>query len=499
MAAPAEHGSRVSARWRIVGWIVLTTALSLLAMMVTLRSVLTTQVVSQADHGIVQEADEFSTFAAEGVDPTTAAPFTSATAMMERYLARQTPATGEAFIAVTPDTVLFSDNAAGDAGELLAADQERLRRILDHPQDSGVLATPQGELRWGRTSAQVDGQTGTLIIGIFTQTAREQVDRDTLLLFWVAAGGLLLTAGIAWLAAGQILRPIRQIRQVADTVDALDLSARVPVEGRDDLAQLATTFNEMLDRVERAHSSQQHFVREVQHHLTEPRARVERQLQRLADPALSDDERANAARRAHRQLDFIADTLARLDLLSQAGQPGFLRPRPVDVDTLLAELRHGAESRIPDRAWTLADTRAGTAVIDPDRAGDAINQLLRNAYEHTAGGATVRLGGERLTEGAEPMVRLWVANDGPPLSQDEARDLFERYRATPDETDEYGMGLGLAVVRAVADAHGGTAWVESGNGNGNRFGIDLPARGPATAEDAEEHTDRLVSALGQEQ
>lgn len=517
----AEHGSRVSARWRIVGWIVLTTALSLLAVMVTLRSVLLTQVSTQANHDIVQEVDEFSTFASEGVDPATAAPFTSATAMMERYLARQTPATGETLIAVTPTAAFFSDNAAADAGEILAGDRERLQEILAHPQNSGITSTPQGELRWGRTSADVAGESGTLVVGIFTEAARERVDRDTLLLLGVAAGGLLLTAGIAWLAAGQILRPIRDIARVADRIDALALSERVPVEGRDDIARLAVTFNDMLDRVERAHSSQRHFVSEVQHHLVEPRAEVERLLQTLGDESASERQRAAAVTDARHQLDRMATTLADLDLLSQHDRPDFVNPRPVDLHELTRAIVDLAVTRRPDRRWVLEEAPDATVIVDPERVTDAMVQLMRNAHAHTQPGEEIKVGAS-LEEGAEPLARFWVTNDGPPLLEDEARRLLEQYRSASQaggvgdagdsrgagdsadagdsgDAERTGMGLGLAVVRAVADAHGGSAWVESGEAEGTRFGIDLPFPAAQQADVADEHVEQLTTALRQEQ
>lgn len=497
-----EHGSRISARWRIVGWIVLTTAVILLAVMVTMRSVLLGQVDTRANHDIVQEVDEFATFAAEGVDPNTARPFTSATAMMERYLARQTPATGETLIAVTSTDVSFSDNAARDAGEILAGDRDRLHEILTHPEESGIASTPQGELRWGRTSARVGDQSGTLIVGAFTEAAREQVDRHTLVLLGVATGGLLLTAGMAWLAAGQILRPIRDVREVADRVDALDLSARVPVQGRDDIARLAVTFNEMLDRVERAHGSQRHFVREVQHHLTGPRARIEQHLRTLAEGSSDEQTFGAAIRGVRREMDVMASTLADLELLARSDRSDFLSTRPVDVRELARGVYENAAALAPDRSWALTGSATGTAVIDPDRVSDAMTQLVRNAYEHTDSGASIRVGSDLLDDGSAPVVRLWVGNDGPRLDQEQARNLFERFRPEPGDSDgssTEGMGLGLAVVRAVADAHGGSAWVESGEAVGTRFGLDLPARAPAPAHGAQEHVEELTSALRHEQ
>ncbi len=499
----AEHGSRISARWRIVGWIVLTTALSLLAVMVTLRSVLLTQVATQANHDIIQEVDEFTTFASEGVDPVTAAPFTSATAMLERYLTRQTPATGETLIGVTATDVLFSDNAADDAGETLAGDNARLQAILSHPQSSGVTSTPQGELRWGRTSAQVGGETGTLVVGVFTRTAQERVARETLLLLGVAVGGLLLTAGMAWLASGQILRPIRDIGEVADRIDAIDLSARVPVEGRDDIARLAVTFNQMLDRLETSRKASQHFAAEVQRQLAGPRAQVARLLRVLADDQVPQDERALAAEQARRELESMQTSLADLELLSQADYPDFLTRRPVAAKDLIRHVVADAVALGDDRRWTW-ESADGIVHVDPGRVVRAMAQLTRNAYQHTTAEQPIHIASEVVGEPAEPTLRLWVATQGPALDQDEARAMLENYRTAgtgEEQSWEHtpGMGLGLAVARAVADAHGGSAWVESSQAGGTRFGLDLPSRPGQASDRAGEPAGQLAAALGQEQ
>lgn len=498
-----EHGSRFSARWRIVGWIILTTAVSLLAVMVTLRSVLLSQVATQANHGIVQEVDEFSIFASEGVDPATAAPFASATAMMERYLARQTPATGETLIGVTPTSVVFSDNAAADAGEILAGDRERLQAILDHPDSSGVTMTPHGELRWGRTSAQVAGETGTLVVGFFTQTAREQVDRDTYMLLGVALGGLLLTAGMAWLAAGQILRPMRSIGEVAARVDANELTARVPVQGRDDIARLAVTFNEMLDRLERSRRTSRHFVLEAQRQLGEPRARIASVLDQLAEPDLNETARADAAREADHQLDVMRVVLAELDLLSQAERPDFLTRRAVASDDLTRRCFTDAVALGADRQWAWDAASSDVVHIDPERTASAVMQLSRNAYEHTRPGAPIQIGSQVRDEDGEKWLRIWVLNEGTVIGQEEAEALLERYRASHDDMDDASagapvMGLGLAVVRAVADAHGGSAWVESSEQEGTRFGLDLPSRPQEGDGELDARVDAVTTALRQE-
>ena len=474
-----EDGSRVSARLRIAGWILLMTALSMLAVLVTLRSIMLNQIAEEANNGIVQEVDEFSTFASEGVDPTTAKPFTSVAAAMERYLSRQTPATGEAIIAVTPSDVLMTDNAPDDAGEHLARDRSRLQSLLRAEEDSGVTQTRDGELRWGRTSIAVNGERGTLVVAIFTKSEREQVSRSMLLLVGVALAGLLLTAAIAWLVAGQILRPLRQIRDTAGRVRAGDLSPRAPVEGRDDLADLATAVNAMLDRIERAHDARHHATEEARRRLDIARRDLTRGVHLLEDADASDEERSRGAALAQRALRRLGDLDDDLDLLARADDPDFVHPRPTLVHAMMTRLVADLAGTVDDRRLELVSDSEREVEIDAERVAEAMTHLVRNARRHTEDDDLIEVGATDLPDGDG--VRLWVANDGSPLDEETVRALLERYRSD----DDPGMGLGLAVVRAVADAHGGSAWIESSDTGHNRFGLDLPGVPPRDADQRE--------------
>ena len=196
----------LTARWRVVGWILLTAALMVLALILTVRSIFIRQVDLDANAAVVQELHEFNAFAREAVDPRTQGPFDSLTALMERYLERQTPDRGEAFIGVTPDEVLLLDNASNDAGERLAANPKRLKALLASPQSSGIESTPDGLMRWGKTVIQGHGKRGVLLVTQFVQANVDSVHRNMLVLFGVSLAGMVLTAFIAWLVAGQILR-----------------------------------------------------------------------------------------------------------------------------------------------------------------------------------------------------------------------------------------------------------------------------------------------------
>lgn len=531
-ALRADRGSRVSARWRIVGWIVLTTSIALLAVVVTMRSLLLGQVAQSANEGITQEIEEFRTFAHEGVDPQTAQPFASEAALMQRYLSRQTPATHEAFIAVSGDQVHYLDNAADDAGERLAADAGELESLLGAEETSGIRDTAQGAVRWGR----VDTADGSAFLVLqFTDPARGEVDQNVLLLIAVAAGGVLLTALIAWFAAGQILQPVRRIGDAARAVTGYDLSARIPVEGRDDISRAAQSVNDMLDRLEAASERRRHIAVEARRHLSLPLESCRRELAEL--------DTAGAAR-VRATLSQMQRTLSDLDLLEQAHTPGALRREPTAAALLLVQVRQAAAQSAPDVHWVLEEVASETVPMDGSAVRAALLQLTRNAAQHTAPGDQVRVFGTVL-DGTDPthgplpdaqrrrsavpgpVLRLGITNPGRPLHPEQARAMVEDYRsaarsldtqpscpsgatrtatrsASADEerTDgehvdgapvaAHGMGLGLAVARAVADAHGGSLWVESHPDGRTSVGLDLPLRSAAEEPDLQDEVARAM-------
>lgn len=519
MSADAqERGSRVSARWRIVGWIVLTTAIALLAVVVTMRSLLQGQVDQAADAGIVQEVEEFRTFVDEGVDPRTAQPFASEAELMERYLSRQTPATHEAFIAVADGDVSYLDNAADDAGELLAADTAELDSLLADPSASGVRDTEHGSVRWGR----VDTEDGSAFLVLqFTDPAHDDVDQQVLLLVGVAAGGLALTALIAWFAAGQILLPVRRIAAVAQRVSGHDLSPRVPVEGRDDISSTAQAVNGMLDRLEDSFNRQSHVAAEVERHLARPLEACRRDLETGSQG--SDGLSSAELSRLRRRMQEMQRSLADLSLLADAQRPGALRMRPTAAAPLVVRLRHDLAQRFPRRSWELDDAPDLTAPMDAAAVSAAMSQLARNAVDHTEDGERIQLSAavaepqSQDDENAEVsaaaqgrVLRLSVTNAGRPLSAEQARAMIEQYRSaalseasggsssTEESADVGGMGLGLAVARAVADAHGGSLWVASEPDGRTSVGLDLPLVQPDRQEFDETDSaaqDRVAEAM----
>lgn len=472
-APPPPRGSRLPARWKITAWIMLTTLVLLIAVLVTARNLLLRDVRLRANQDITQETDEFHTFAAEGVDPTTTRPFTSVERLLETYLLRQSPTDGEVMVGVVDGRQL--DVMRGNLPAAAATEPNLFTTLVASEGISGVSSSPAGEIRWGRVDVLSDSGGGSFLIVAFTDGNGDAVDRMMRIIIAVSVVGLVLTTGIAYLVADRILVPVRTVRSVAEEIGETDLTARVPVEGRDDIAALAATFNAMLDRIEHAYTTQRQFVDDAGHELRTPITVVRGHLELLPDDP---EERRRTLALVDSELDRMGRIVSDLLMLAKAEQPDFVVRRPVDVAQMMLDIESKVQP-LGERRWHLMEVAEGTAWIDAQRVTQAMLQLAANAVEHTADGTTVRLGSRFSGFAPERTLSVWISDEGPGVEPDQAPLLFERFqRGKADSSGadrRAGAGLGLAIVRAIADAHHGSAWLRSVPGEGATFGLDLPA------------------------
>jgi two-component system, OmpR family, sensor kinase len=288
---------------------------------------------------------------------------------------------------------------------------------------------------------------------------------------------LILALLASYLAGARVSAPLRRMAQVAARVDAGDLGPRMEIsEGRvDEVKVLAEAFNRMLDRLSEAFASQREFVADASHELRTPLTVIRGQLEVLAaqeNPSSADVTRVE--RLVQAEITRISRLVDDLLVLAQAERTDFLRTEPIDVEGFVTELWDGV-SLTADRRFELGPIANGTLDADPDRLAQALRNLARNAIEHTTDhDGLVRLDVSRASANR---IRFVVLDDGPGIPAGERERVFERFYRTDSGRGRAtgGAGLGLAIVRAIAEAHRGTVRVrDPHNGRGAEIELVLP-------------------------
>jgi signal transduction histidine kinase len=297
--------------------------------------------------------------------------------------------------------------------------------------------------------------------------------RRALLLAALAAGsaGLLLSFALA----RRILRPVEALTAAARRMEAGDLSQRVAVRGRDEIAGLARAFNAMADRRAAAERLRRDLVSDVAHELRSPLTNLRGQLEALQDGLLEPSPEVLASLDEEaRFLERLVDDLQDL-ALAEAGQLELERG-PVDLAAEADRAVKALRPRLEEKDLRVeVDVPAGLPAADADarRVAQILRNLLGNAVTHTPPGGRIRLS----AAAAAGEVRVTVDDTGPGIPAEHLPYLFERfYRTDASRTRATGgAGLGLAIVKQLAAAHGGRVWVESEAGRGAAFGFSLPA------------------------
>lgn len=274
-------------------------------------------------------------------------------------------------------------------------------------------------------------------------------------------------AALAWWATGRALRPVAAIRSGLAAVTASELDRRVPDPGgADEIAQLARTVNDTLDRLERSDARQRQFTADASHELRNPLAAVRSRLEVAL--AMERPDRASVAA-------ALADTerLQRIaaDLLLLARLDGGPAPRPEPVDLALLAAEDAARRPAPRVPLRLEAPAPVPAYGDAARLERALANLVDNALRYARGGVVVRA----LTR--DGWAVLEVADDGPGIPEADRVRIFERFvRLDADRgRASGGTGLGLAIAHEIARAHGGDVRALAAPGGGALLELRIPS------------------------
>lgn len=401
------------------------------------------------------------------------------------------------FLLVDRQSRILADSQATWVGRSVALDSGRQARIGDGR--TGALQTPDGQTANFAAHPISDGNAAVAFI-VTLESAPAAVPNffSQIGLGYITAGiiSLLVSLLIGVLIARSIALPLRHLSRATAAVAAGDYTHRVPESGPPEIKRLSASFNTMAGQVEAGQTAMRDFVSNVSHELKTPLTSIKGFSQALMEGATQDE----AARR--RAAEIIYEEAARMgrlveDLLDLAridsGQM-VLHKTPLDLPLILNStvdrlLPQAVKKEIElVRKWADLPPVIG----DGDRLAQLFTNLLDNAVRHTPQGGSVTIKARvashlslprqnvaRQPSGTSPepasMLQVAISDTGPGIPPDELARIFERFYQTDKSRKRgSGAGLGLAIIKEIIEAHGGTIAVESEIGGGTTFVVALP-------------------------
>jgi signal transduction histidine kinase len=372
-----------------------------------------------------------------------------------------------------------------DRGDVIAASPDaRHDRAMAHPQpgastEIGVLDEKDHETdKFLAVASTVDTAEGARTV-IVARVLDPVTDSTHLVRNWLLIGLpllLLLVAVTTWKLVGRALAPVEAMRAEVDEISAAALDRRVPQPaGRDEIARLASTMNEMLDRLEQAQKRQREFVSDASHELRSPVASIREQ----AEVALAHPDRTTTSELAESVLaeDLRVQKLVEdLLLLTRADEQTLpLGRRPVDLDDLVFE---EARRLRTDNGLRIDTTGVSAARVMGDES--ALRRVVVNLAENAARHARTKVSFALKEESGSAV--LDIADDGPGIPEADRARVFERFVRLDDARarDDGGSGLGLAIVAQLVAAHSGTVQIADDGTVGTRIQVRIPGRAAGT-------------------
>jgi hypothetical protein len=312
-----------------------------------------------------------------------------------------------------------------------------------------------------------------------SQAAAELAEqgRETVLIVGLIAFPLQVAAGalLSWVLIGRTLRPLFTLTRTARALSESSLDQRIRLAGpRDEVADLADTFDDMLDRLQQAFDAERRFVANASHELRTPLAVIRTEVEvTMADPNADATELRRMGEVVLEATDRANRLLTSLLVLARTQARGVSVLQPVDLAALIRPALDAVEAERADRQLAVSVT-GGPAVVlgDPALLERLVGNLVENAVRHN-----VPSGWIGVSTGSDGEAGILdVASSGPVIDPDACAELFEPFRqGGRPRVGSLGTGLGLSIVRAVVAAHGGSVGAVPVADGGLSVTIRLPA------------------------
>ncbi len=370
--------------------------------------------------------------------------------------------------------------------ENLSAMQDIASRVSPDVSPSDVIQGQQrtndatvGTILYLAKPLRLEGKIQGLFVAVHaTAGERQEALTGVVILAELVLGVVVISMVISWFTIGKLLAPLQNLTATARSISQSDLSQRLAVQGTDELAELSSTFNSMMDRLQSAFTSQRNFINDAGHELRTPITIVLGNLEVMGETLEEQQE-------TH---ELVIDELMRMSrivndliLLSKSDRPDFLQLETINLESFTQELFAKTQA-LADRNWQIKLHSQGQFMGDRQRLTGAIMNLLQNAAQHTQPGDCIELGSHQTWQS----VRFWVRDTGEGISAADQKRIFERFARAGDRgRNSDGAGLGLAIVQAITEAHGGQIELESQLGEGSLFVLTLPLCPPQRSQNAQ--------------
>lgn len=326
---------------------------------------------------------------------------------------------------------------------------------------------------------EVDGErVGTLVMGRIPleRNPREEefIRRTNLMLIYSAMGASVVALLLGIFLSRTLTRPIRELTDATHAVAGGDLGLQVSVRSKDEMGELAASFNKMSSDLARSSNARKQMTADIAHELRTPLSLILGHAEAVHDGVLPPSrENFEIIREEALRLEQLVDDLRTLSL-ADAGELS-INPQEVAPQKLLNDLQatyfHIASQKDVKIQLDVA-SEIPMLNIDPGRMTQVLTNILDNALQHTPEGGQIILSARKVEAGVE----LSIRDSGPGVKGEDANRIFERFYRTDAarHRDGGGSGLGLAIAKSIVQAHNGQIWAESAPGQGLTVTIQLP-------------------------
>jgi len=317
-----------SARTQIVLWYIVIMALCTGGAILAIRQALFARLEERNERSLVQELREFQRIVTSLNLSAYSSSKLAAAAIFDKYLSRNIPNEDEFLIALLDGELYKSSPLA--LPEPLHSRSELMQHWAQLTQpERGKQDNQTGTILYLAEPVKIQGETqGVFVVARSISGEHEEVDEAVLVVAEVTFVMLLSASVLAWMAAGEVLAPLRLLTETARSISDSDLTRRIPVQGADEIAELTQTFNEMLDRLQAAFASQRDFINDAGHELRTPITIIRGHLELLGDDPQERRETIEIVTDELNRMNRFVDDLL---LLAKAEQPDFLALKPVDL------------------------------------------------------------------------------------------------------------------------------------------------------------------------